>query len=252
MTHKPYLMEHPLADTLVLLIHGITGSPHQFDVLAHTLYEEGYSVQTLLLPGHGGSAKAFAKSGRAQWERFVNGAVQHALLRYKQVALVGHSMGCLLAMNAYCTSSEKSRICGMVLMAPPLRIHLTSECVWQNLKAAVGRGQREQAEPPCSSVEKGPAYGYVRWLPRYVDVLKMAAKARRQIDCLDTPVLAVHSKGDEIVSVKSVQELERRRPGVRVVMLPASTHFLYTEADAQLLKQETAAFFGRCKAQAGA
>ena len=72
MTHEPYLIEHPLADTLVLLIHGITGSPHQFDALAQRLYAEGNSVQSLLLPGHGGTAKAFAQSGRLQWEQSVN------------------------------------------------------------------------------------------------------------------------------------------------------------------------------------
>ena len=48
MTHEPYLIEAPLADTLVLLIHGITGSPHQFDALARHLYAGGISVQTLL------------------------------------------------------------------------------------------------------------------------------------------------------------------------------------------------------------
>lgn len=108
MTHEPYLIEAPLADTLVLLIHGITGSPHQFDALARHLYAEGISVQSLLLPGHGSTAKAFAQSGRLEWERSVNRAVRHALLRYKNVVLVGHSMGCLLAINAYHTLPENT------------------------------------------------------------------------------------------------------------------------------------------------
>ena len=96
------------------------------------------------------------------------------------------------------------------------------------------------------------ALGYVRWLPRYMDVLKMASKARRQIEGLRVPVLAVHSQGDEIVSIKSVQELQRRLPETQVLMLPHSTHFLYTEEDAQLLRGQAAAFIGRCTAQTDA
>lgn len=250
--HEPYLIEAPLADTLALLIHGITGSPHQFDGLAQHLYEAGISVQSLLLPGHGGTAKAFAQSGRLQWEQSVNRAVRHALLRYKNVVLVGHSMGCLLAINAYETLPEKQGIRGMVLMAPPLRIHLTSECVWGNLKSAMGRGAEEAAGQACSSVERGRALGYVRWLPRYMDVLKMASKARRQIGGLNVPVLAVHSQGDEIVSMKSVQELQHRLPGVQVLMLPASTHFLYAKEDMELLRAQAAVFISRCTGQTGA
>lgn len=246
MTHEPYLIEHPLADTLVLLIHGITGSPHQFDALAQRLYAEGNSVQSLLLPGHGGTAKAFAQSGRLQWEQSVNTAVRHALLRYKNVMLTGHSMGCLLAINAYHTLSEKSRIRGLVLLAPPLRIHLTSGCIWQNLKAAMGRRPEHSAGQACSSVEKGKPLGYVRWLPRYMDVLKMAGKARRQIEGLNVPILAVHSGGDEIVSAKSVQELQRRQPQTQALLLPNSTHFLYAEEEARLLHEQVAGFVRRC------
>ena len=166
MTHEPYLIEAPLADTLVLLIHGITGSPHQFDALARHLYAEGISVQSLLLPGHGSTAKAFAQSGRLEWERSVNRAVRHALLRYKNVVLVGHSMGCLLAINAYHTLPEKHAIRGLVLLAPPLRIHLTSECIRKNLKSAISRQAEEAAGEAYNSVEKGRALGYMRWLPR--------------------------------------------------------------------------------------
>ena len=43
-------------------------------------------------------------------------------------------MGCLLAINAYHTLPEKHAIRGLVLLAPPLRIHLTSECIRKNLK----------------------------------------------------------------------------------------------------------------------
>lgn len=252
MTHEPYLIEAPLADTLVLLIHGITGSPHQFDALARHLYAEGISVQSLLLPGHGSTAKAFAQSGRLEWERSVNRAVRHALLRYKNVVLVGHSMGCLLAINAYHTLPEKHAIRGLVLLAPPLRIHLTSECIRKNLKSAISRQAEEAAGEAYNSVEKGRALGYVRWLPRYMDVLKMASKARRQIEGLRVPILAVHSQGDEIVSIKSVQELQRRLPETQVLMLPHSTHFLYTEEDAKLLREQAAAFIGWCTAQTDA
>ena len=247
--HEPYLVENPMADTLVLMIHGMAGSPYQFGVLAQKLYEQGYSVQSLLLPGHGGSAKQFAGSGRTQWEQAADQAVRHALLRYKKVVLIGHSMGCLLAIHAYHILMERNSIQAMILLAPPLRIHMTGGYVWNNIRCALGHKQldaQQQKQKVYNSVDKGPAYGYVRWLPRYMDILKMASQARKQIRGIQVPVLAVHSQNDEMVSNKSVLELERYAPNCKVICLPNSSHFLYAAEDADFLREQVVDFLAQC------
>lgn len=249
--HDPCLIENPRADTLALMIHGITGSPHQFDPLVKSVYDQDCSIQSLLLPGHGGTAREFAQSGRAQWEAHVNRQVAGALLRYHKVVLIGHSMGCLLAVNAYCSLCDKSGVRGMILLAPPLHLHLTRECVWMNMKMALGKQIEEDeakknVRETCNSVAKGPAVGYVQWLPRYVDLLKMAGRTRKQLDQVHVPVLAVHSKLDEIVSEKSVLEIqEKLGASCRLVWLPESSHFYYEPEDAAQLNYEIGVFLQR-------
>lgn len=135
------------------------GSPHQFEALARHLVCRGHFGAVLVVAGAWKHGKAFAQSGRLEWERSVNRAVRHALLRYKNVVLVGHSMGCLLAINAYHTLPEKHAIRGLVLLAPPLRIHLTSECIRKNLKSAISRQAEEAAGGSVQQRRKGQSLG---------------------------------------------------------------------------------------------
>ena len=111
-------------------------------------------------------------------------------------------MGCLLAINAYHTLPEKHAIRGLVLLAPPLRIHLTSECIRKNLKSAISRQAEEAAGEAYNSVEKDRALGYVRWLPRYMDCLLYtsaplvrALRGRRALPAqLALPALALRGR----------------------------------------------------------
>ena len=57
--HRPYYREREGADTIVIFIHGFFGSPSQFWELSAIAWEKGYSIASLLLPGHGGIMDRF-------------------------------------------------------------------------------------------------------------------------------------------------------------------------------------------------
>ena len=79
----------------LLCIHGIMGTPRQFDDLK-ALLEDTCDVIAPWLPGHGGDARALAKSSMEEWEAAVQQAVEEACAQYDQVFLLGQSMGALL------------------------------------------------------------------------------------------------------------------------------------------------------------
>ena len=64
----------PAADTAVLFIHGIVGTPRHFDDLI-PLLPDTVSVHNLLLAGHGGSARDFARASMKTWEQQVEAAI---------------------------------------------------------------------------------------------------------------------------------------------------------------------------------
>ena len=77
--------------TAVLFVHGIQGSPGQFQFLIEAL-PAGVEVRNLLLPGHGGSARDFRSSDRAAWLAAVGGEAKRLLEQGRRVVYVGHSM----------------------------------------------------------------------------------------------------------------------------------------------------------------
>ena len=47
--HKPYILTREDADTAILMVHGILGSPIQFELLANNLYQQGYTVMAIFV-----------------------------------------------------------------------------------------------------------------------------------------------------------------------------------------------------------
>lgn len=70
------------SDTAVLFLHGITEGPDQFRRPAAWANDLGFDAAATVLPGHGGSAGTFARSGREEWEAFVHSLTDEYRLRY--------------------------------------------------------------------------------------------------------------------------------------------------------------------------
>ena len=98
--HAPAFRVNPAEKGLVVFIHGFMGSPRYFDGFSEAMYQQGYSVASLLLPGHGSFAEEFAFSTMEQWQNHVNDEVVRFSRDHGKIWLVGHSMGGLLALNA--------------------------------------------------------------------------------------------------------------------------------------------------------
>ena len=67
----PFELKHPTSNKVALLIHGLTDSPFTYHDFSRIYYEQGYSVRTLLLPGHGSAASALQNVDVKQWQEAV-------------------------------------------------------------------------------------------------------------------------------------------------------------------------------------
>ncbi|MDR0839413.1 MAG: hypothetical protein LBN99_07195, partial [Oscillospiraceae bacterium] len=71
--HTPVFTER--GDPLVIFIHGFMGSPDQFADMADAVVSRGGSALSVLLPGHGGDSREFARCGADAWEAHVRGEI---------------------------------------------------------------------------------------------------------------------------------------------------------------------------------
>lgn len=109
-------------DTIVLFVHGIQGSPLQFQYMVSAL-PEYIDYMCVLLPGHGGTIRDFRSVGGKDWRAHFQGLCCKFQKQYKNIFFVGHSLGCLIGIDA--VHSGSVRFAGMLLIACPLKIKLS-------------------------------------------------------------------------------------------------------------------------------
>ena len=87
-------------ETGVLLLHGLTGSPAEMRLLGESLAEAGFTVLAVRLPGHGTIPEDLERMTAGDWlSAAMDGyAVLASDARVRRIAVVGHSMGALLAL----------------------------------------------------------------------------------------------------------------------------------------------------------
>lgn len=217
----------------VLCIHGIQGSPRQFRWIIDALPKDVH-VENLLLPGHGGDVRAFARSGSAQWQACVDEALIRLDSQCDSVLVIGHSMGCLLAIDA-CRRSV-GKIGAMALLACPLSLRPTL----RYFKTALRAASKEQTADPfvsaareANSVHGASPLAYLGCIRPYAQLLLKICAVRRQLAGISVPMLAIHSGRDEIVGIKSLRMLAGAN--AQTCIAKESGHFRYTESDRDLI-----------------
>ena len=235
LPHQPTRRIVSGADTAILFVHGIVGTPDQFLPLL-PLVPETWSCVNVLLPGHGGSVSDFSRSSMAAWRSAVRAEIDALSATHRRILLVGHSMGTLFCIDE---SLRRDTVCGLFLLACPLYPKMTLRAARQSLQVAFGiRGRSEEAQAAhkaCSVRATWRLWEYLGWIPRYLELFQAAAQGRKQIGEVTVPTIAVQSDKDELVSRRSCPLLNAA-PAVTLHTLPRSRHFWYPPEDLTALQ----------------
>lgn len=241
MPHREYVRIVPGADTAVLFLHGIVGTPRHFDSrlpLVH-LVPESWSVYCLLLPGHGGTVEDFSRSTMGQWKDYVWNIFDALAQTHRRVILAGHSMGTLFALQLAVEKGE--RIPLLFLLASPICPQLTisamSHCLDLVFPGKHGDPALREAISASGSVRlTKKIWKYFLWIPNLLALLWESQKTKKLLPELTVKTVVFQSRKDELVARSSAKYL-RRCPCVQLYELEHSTHFYYTDSDARRVQQ---------------
>lgn len=103
----------------ILLLHGFTGSPSQMRLLGEYLNKEGYTVCAPLLPGHGTCVEDLQQTTADDWCNDAIRVYEELRKEYFDVAVIGLSMGGLLAIRL---AAEKD-VWKMVSVSTPMYLY---------------------------------------------------------------------------------------------------------------------------------
>lgn len=244
MEHRELLRTVAGADTAVLLIHGILGTPNHF-VRLLPLIPQGWSVHNLLLDGHGGGVRDFSRSSKARWQAQVEAAAKQLEKTHKRVLIVGHSMGALLAIRE--AVRPGNRVAALFLLACPLKLRLRFRMIVNSAKVYFGRIRPDDAPgqaglAACGIRHEWQFWRYLGWVPRFLDLFSQIRQTRSLLPELTVPCRAIQSRRDEMVSPAACKLLEGR---AEVTVLEGSSHFYYASEDMDTLLSEFSNFCGQ-------
>lgn len=248
MPHREYIRLVDGAETAVLFLHGIVGTPRHFDSrlpLTH-LVPEGWSVYSLLLPGHGGTVEDFAASTMQKWKDYVWQTFDDLSQTHRHIILVGHSMGTLFALQLAIEKGEKIPFLFLIAspICPQVSLSAVSHSIGLIFPHSHGDPKIREAMSASGSVTlTKKLWKYVPWIPNMLDLLSEARKTKKLLPQLRTKTIVFQSRKDELVARRSAIFLERC-PSVQLSVLEESTHFYYSNADIRLVQQ---AFADACK-----
>lgn len=233
------------AEIAVLLLHGFTGSPWELRPVGEALAARGAHVVCPRLPGHGTTPEAMLWAGLGEWLGAATAALE-SLRGARRVALVGLSMGGLLAMVL--AARFRGRVQGLVLMAPALKLRARDARLLKRLRWLPGLDVKEQwIVKKSTDIESAEVRAGAPILPRYplsrvLDLFELEDLARQAEPRIGCPSLIIGAVNDHVVDTDEVMALHKRLPFSRRLLLQRGFHIIPRDTDRALALTEISHF----------
>jgi carboxylesterase len=230
----------------VVLVHGFTGSPFEVRYLGEQIARAGYTVDGIRLPGHGTSLADLDTKTWQDWVAHIEAAVDAMQARYPRVAVIGQSLGGLLAL--YVATTRQIACVGS--LAAPLWLEGLSGRVatWTTRGALRGvraipkfggsdvRDPRAKRDNPCYPAIPTKALG---------QLLAFFPVVREALPRITQPVLVIHATQDHTAPVACAKTIAEATRAERVRILPESYHLIAVDVERDIVAAEVTQFIRR-------
>jgi carboxylesterase len=235
-------------DRGVLLIHGFTGAPEGLRYLAERLAERGFTVHAPLLPGHGTRVEDLERVTAGDWTAHVEAAYDRLAARCRKVAVVGQSMGGLLALHL---SLVRPAVAVGSLAAPLWLEGLAKRVVGWTAPGGWLAG-RVRFVPKLGGADvrsreaKRGYHGYskvsIRALHELLDLMRAVDE---RLPDVTAPLLVLHAREDHTAPFSCAAVLAERAHAERFRALELSYHLLASDVERAIVAAEVGAFVER-------
>jgi len=230
----------------IVFVHGAAFDHSVWQWQSRYFAHHGYCVLAVDLPGHGRSPGAI-RTRIEDWGSWIVGLLDAAGL--EKAALVGHSMGSLVALQAAVAAPDRVSKLALVGSAVPMGVGdaflaaaREEPSVAFDMEATWGHARLSQlatSAVPGSSLRGASRCLNGRSRPGALSAALEACNSYRPaqdaIRSLAVPTLVVAGKRDQMTPFKAGRALAAEIPGARFVALDAG-HSMMAEAPKELLR----------------
>lgn len=229
-------------DLGVLLVHGYTGTPTELRPVADHLHGLGCTISAPLLPGHGTHHRDLERVTRQDWLGAVDDAYAALAKRVRRVAVLGQSLGGLLALHL---AARTPSLAGIVVMAPAMRVSRIAQLTRLPLPLRF-LPKFEERRPDLVDVSGlRDVWSYTHTPLRPVrEVLALQNEVDAVLGSLSAPLLVLQGAHDRTVIPQEARKLVARTTSLpsRLVWLEHSGHILGVDGERSLVCAEVGKF----------
>ncbi len=212
--NRSYIREHPHPVAGVLLLHGLSDSPYSLRAIGQRLYEEGFTVVWLRIPGHGTNPGSLAAVSSADWSAAVKVAAKGLKERLPSdlpIVLGGYSNGGALSVEYTLTALDDDSLPmpqAVILFSPMIGINPLARITWlYHMVALVSRNKKAQWSSIFAEIDP---FKYSSWpMNANVQAWDVTQSVERKLADLHShgrvkelpPVMAMQSVVDSTVVV---------------------------------------------------
>ncbi|MCA1900868.1 MAG: alpha/beta fold hydrolase [Candidatus Hydrogenedens sp.] len=234
------------SDIALLMVHGFSGCPTDFEKLPYNLTNLGIFIKVILLPGHGTSPLDFEKISADLLLDAVVDEIINLKKHYKTVLVIGHSMGGALATLAY----VKIPFDGLILAAPYYGITFNPRLIfppekWIQLLSPFIRFVYTPPEnQPILKKEVANQIISYHWIPTKAGLvaMKIAERAKKEsiLEQITCPVLLIHSKKDSVASPECAKNAFEKMASENkdILWLENSDHVIFWDYDKEIVGEK--------------
>lgn len=217
--------------TVCLLIHGFGCGPIQMRELAEHLCTWGFTARGILLPGHCRNMGGHSLDAHHDWIAKVESEYHQLKMAYRQVIVIGFSLGALLALQlAMQYPLEK-----IILMGTPLYIFRKYLPIPSVIKICKNFLKRVKTRKMRCYMESEAYTGYLHQpvdthfsVPALYGLTKVITAVDLGLKEVTSPALVIHSKKDLIAAPASARRVMKHlgSDNKRLVWLERSHHLV--------------------------
>jgi carboxylesterase len=254
----------------VLLVHGLTGTPHEMRFIASYLNRHGYTVSVPRLAKHGTHINILKRS---RWQEFYATVRENYLeirKNHNEVYVTGLSMGALLAVLL---ADEFPDVAGVSCLAPTL-FYDGWNCPWYRCllpfayftklkyfcyfkeeppygvkNKAIQRLIHEfYAKAKLDNMNSVAQFGYPYFPVSLLHQLeKLVNYLTKRLPHVSVPIQLIHAKEDDMASVSNSQFIYDRvkSPQKEMVLLHNSYHIITADQERETVARKMTEFFNR-------
>jgi carboxylesterase len=227
-------------DTAILLIHGLSGSPADLRGIGDYLHLLGYTISCPQLSGHGTNEYDLIAYTYQDWILSAETAYFKLHAEFKNVVVVGYSMGGLIAINIAAYHPVKK----LVLCAPALLNRKFVDFILPLGKYfihwySIGGGSKRKYKPPYTS--KSYPRVSTKTLHQH---FKLIHQTKPLLSKITTPTLLLHGIKDTVVPLSaSTYILEHiKSTENKLITFPTSGHGVLLGPEREAVWQAVAEF----------